>query len=209
MAGSRVTATLILAGATVVCWLLLTALMTLDDAALTFGFIPARISGAIGNPGLVPTVLTPLTATIAHGGALHLLINMVMLLWCGTWVERGLGARALLILYVLGAYAAAAAQWAVDPASVVPMIGASGAVSAVVGAFALSYGQPKRLVASPRLNRALNAAWLLAAWIVLQLITGYAAGMQGMLLATPAHIGGFLIGLLLQRPLLLWRYRDA
>lgn len=209
MAGGRISATLILTVATVICWLLLSTLMTVDDAALTFGFIPARIGGEIGNPGLVPAFLTPLTATIAHGGALHLLINMIMLMWCGTWVERGLGARALVILYVIGAYAAALAQWVVDPGSIVPMIGASGAVSAIVGAFALSYGQPKQIVSAPGLNRALNALWLLAAWVVLQLMTGWAAGMQGVLLATPAHVGGFLLGLLLQRPLLLWRYRDA
>ena len=183
--------------------------MPVDEAALRFGFIPARLTGGVEFPGVVPAILTPLSATIAHGGALHLLINLVMLLWCGTWVERGLGARALLILYGVGAFAAAFAQWAVDPASVVPMIGASGAVSAVVGAFALSYGQPKRLVANPKLNRALNALWLLVAWVLLQLISGYAAGMQGVLLATPAHVGGFLLGLLLQRPLLLWRYRSA
>jgi membrane associated rhomboid family serine protease len=89
------------------------------------------------------------------------------------------------------------------------MIGASGAISAVVGAFALSYGQPKRLVASAGLNRFLNAIWLLVAWVVLQLLTAYAAGMQGVLLATPAHVGGFIAGLALQRPLLLWRYRGA
>ncbi|HVH49634.1 MAG TPA: rhomboid family intramembrane serine protease [Sphingomicrobium sp.] len=192
-----------------ICWLLLSTLMSVDDAALTFGFIPARLSGDIGSPGLVPAFLTPLTATIAHGGALHLLINMIMLVWCGTWVERGLGARALVILYVFGAYAAALAQWSVDPSSVVPMIGASGAVSAIVGAFALSYGQPKRIVRSPGLNRALNALWLLVAWVALQLMTGWAAGTQGVLLATPAHVGGFLLGLVLQRPLLLWRYRGA
>ena len=55
----------------------------------------------------------------------------------------------------------------------------------------------------------LNALWLLAAWIVLQIMTGMLAGMQGLLLATPAHVGGFLSGLLLQRPLLMWRYRKA
>ena len=192
-----------------ICWLLLSTLMTVDDAALVFGFIPARFGGGVPNPGLVPAFLTPLTATIAHGGALHLLINMIMLVWCGTWVERGLGARALLILYAVGAYAAALAQWAVDTSSVVPMIGASGAVSAVVGAFALSYGQPRPLLRNPAANRALNALWLLIAWVALQLMTGYAAGMQGVLLATPAHVGGFLAGLLLQRPLLLWRYRGA
>jgi len=183
--------------------------MTPDDAALLFGFIPARLTGSIVVPSFVPAFLTPLSATITHGGALHLLINLVMLAWCGTWVERGLGARSLVILYGLGAFAAALAQWAVDPNSVVPMIGASGAISAVVGAFALSYGKPKKLVSSPALNRALNALWLLVAWVVLQLMTGYAAGMRGVLLATPAHVGGFVLGLLLQRPLLLWRYRGA
>lgn len=183
--------------------------MSVDEAALRLGFIPARLTGGIEYPGVVPALLTPLSATFAHGGPLHLLINLIMLAWCGTWVERGLGARALVILYALGAFAAALAQWAVDPNSIVPMIGASGAISAVVGAFALSYGKPKRLVSSPKVNRALNALWLLAAWIVLQLMTGYAAGMRGVLLATPAHVGGFILGMALQRPLLLWRYRGA
>jgi membrane associated rhomboid family serine protease len=115
----------------------------------------------------------------------------------------------LLALYVVGAYAAAIAQWLVSPVSVIPMIGASGAISAVIGAFSLTFGQQKRLVRSPGLNRSLNALWLLAAWVVLQLMTGFLAGAQGVLLATPAHIGGFLAGLLLERPLLLWRYRKA
>ena len=189
--------------------MLLSALTNLDEAALRFGFIPARLTVGFEYPGVVPAFLTPLTATIAHAGLLHLLVNMIMLMWCGTWVERGLGRGALLVLYLVGAYAAALGQWAYDPRSLTPMIGASGAVSAVVGAFALSYGKPKRLVASPGLNRMLNAAWLLVAWVVLQLLTGYAAGMQGVLLATPAHVGGFVAGLLLQRPLLLWRYRRA
>ena len=134
---------------------------------------------------------------------------MVMLAWCGTWVERALGPRALLFLYGVGAYSAGMAQWLFDPASMVPVISASGAVSAVMGAFALSFGQQRQIVRSARLNRTLNALWLLVAWVVLQLMIGWAAGMKGMLLATPAHVGGFLAGLALQRPLLLWRYRNA
>jgi membrane associated rhomboid family serine protease len=55
----------------------------------------------------------------------------------------------------------------------------------------------------------LHIVWLALAWTVLQIAVGFAAGAQGLLLATPAHIGGFLTGLLLQRPLLLWRYRKA
>jgi membrane associated rhomboid family serine protease len=86
---------------------------------------------------------------------------------------------------------------------------ASGAISALIGAFALSYGQQKAIVKSRMLNRWLNVAWLMAAWIAIQVGFGYLMGTQGMLLATPAHIGGFLAGLAMQRPLLLYRYRNA
>jgi len=89
------------------------------------------------------------------------------------------------------------------------MVGASGAISAIVGAFALSFGRAKRISNNLWLNRWINIAWLLVAWIVLQVMMGYLAGGQGYLLATPAHVGGFAAGLLLQRPLLLWRYRNA
>ncbi len=173
------------------------------------GFIPARLSGAIGIGPAVPAFLTPLSATLVHSGLLHLAMNLVILAWCGNLVERVLGRGALIVVYLVGAYAAAVAQWVTDPASMIPMVGASGAVSAVMGAFALSFGQQKRIVRSPSLNRALNIAWLLAAWVVLQLLVAWAVGLDGVMLAVPAHIGGFIAGLVLQRPLLLWRYRNA
>lgn len=173
------------------------------------GFIPARLSGLVDLTPAVPVLLTPLSATLVHGGFFHLALNLIMLLWCGTAVERVLGRGALILLYVVGAFTSAIAQWAVDPQSMVPMIGASGAISAIIGAFALSFGRPKQIVRSQALNRAINALWLLAAWTVLQLMTGMLAGGQGLMLATPAHIGGFVAGLLMQRPLLLWRYRKA
>ena len=203
------TATVVLAAVTAILWLLVLVIGASDRAALLMGFVPARFSGEIALSPAVPVLLTPLSATLVHGGPLHLALNLLMLVWCGTLVERVLGRGGLLILYGIGAYAAAIAQWAIDPGEMTPMIGASGAISAVIGAFALSFGRPKTIVQSPALNRLLNALWLLAAWIVLQLMTGWLAGAQGLLLATPAHIGGFLAGLALQRPLLLWRYRDA
>ena len=203
------TATVVITILTGVAWLLV-ALVSRDSwAAMTIGFIPARLSGVPTLYPAVPAWLTPLSSTIVHGGALHVGLNLLMLVWCGSKVERVLGAGPLVLLYVVGAYTAAVAQWLASPMSPTPMIGASGAISAVIGAFAISFGQQKRIVASPSLNRSLNALWLLAAWVVLQMMTGLLAGTQGYLLATPAHIGGFVAGLLLQRPLLLWRYRNA
>ena len=203
------TATVVIAGVTALAWMLAAAIGASDTAAALWGFIPARFSGFIDISGAMPALLTPLSATLVHGGLLHVAFNLLMLVWCGTAVERILGRGALLLLYGVGAYTAAIAQWLVDPASMIPTIGASGAISAVIGAFALSFGQTKQITRSPRLNRLINAAWLLVAWVVLQMMIGFLAGGQGVLLATPAHVGGFLAGLLMQRPLLLWRYRSA
>ena len=63
----------------------------------------------------VPAFLTPLTATLVHCGLLHLGFNMLMLVWCGRQVERVLGRTGLIVLYLVGAYAAAGAQWLADP----------------------------------------------------------------------------------------------
>ncbi len=202
-------ATNIIAALTALAFVLVTLFGDEQWAALTLGFIPARLSGLIVDWSAVPAVLTPLTATLVHSGLMHLGFNLLILLWCGTAVERVFGARGVILLYLAGAFAAALSQWAVDPHGMIPMVGASGAISAVIGAYSLSFGRAKALTRSPSVNRWLNALWLLAAWIVLQLMTGYLAGTQGTLLATPAHIGGFVIGLLLQRPLLLLRYRKA
>lgn len=198
-----------LAFVTALSWLFIGAVSSVDRAALALGLIPARISGLIEVAPAVPVVFTPLSSTLVHGGLLHLAFNLIMLVWCGLAVERALGRGPLILIYGAGGYAAAFAQWAVDPGSLTPIIGASGAASAVIGAFALSFGRPRTIVRSAQLNRWLNALWLLAAWVVLQLMVGWAAGAEGVLLATPAHIGGFLAGLALQRPLLLWRYRSA
>lgn len=180
-----------------------------QSAALAIGFVPARLSGVVHGIRGAPVVFTPLSATLVHGSFLHLAGNILMLMWCGLAVERALGRSAVLILYVVGAYVAAAAQFVVEPRGLSPMIGASGAISALIGAFALSYGQQKRLVASRTLNRWLNVLWLLVAWVLIQIGFGYLMGSEGMMLATPAHIGGFLAGLALQRPLLMWQYRHA
>jgi membrane associated rhomboid family serine protease len=202
-------ATYIIALVTAIAWVVAVAIGASDQAALSMGFIPARVSGLQVPWIAVPTVLTPLSATLVHSGLIHLGFNLLIFVWCGTAVERVLGKTGLIVLYLIGAYAAAAAQWGVAPTGTVPMIGASGAISAVIGAFALSFGRAKRISSSPAVNRWLNVVWLLVAWVVLQLMMGWLGGQQGYLLATTALVGGFAAGLLLQRPLLLWRYRKA
>ena len=135
--------------------------------------------------------------------------SMLMLLFAGTQVERVIGGSGLVIAYVVGGLVAALAQFLVDPASAVPMVGASGAISALFGLYAIFFGAPKQVTRSQKLNRYIHVAWLLVTWVVLQWMAGILAGGEGVMLATPAHIGGFLAGLILQRPLLLWRYRKA
>ena len=116
----------------------------------------------------------------------------------------------LAILYLVCAYAAAAAQYFADPDTIVPMIGASGAISAVLGAYAMLFGKNKVKVASPTLALWLHVLWLAAAWIGLQLLVGFAFVPAGAdTEAVFAHIGGFLAGLALAHPLLLLKWRGA
>lgn len=203
------TATNVIVAFTALAWVLTALAGYSDQAAYALGFIPLRMTTPVGGFAAVPAFLTPLTATLVHSGLIHLGFNLLMLVWCGAAVERVLGATGVVVLYLVGAYAAAAAQWALDPMGTTPMVGASGAISAVMGAFALSFGRAKAFTSNLRVNRWINVAWLLVAWVALQVMMGWLAGGQGYLLATPAHVGGFAAGLLLQRPLLLWRYRSA
>ena len=209
--GSRFprTATNIIVVVTVIAWIVAVALGRSNQAAYSLGFLPIRVSvPALPFPA-VPVFLTPLTATLVHSNLVHLGFNMLILLWCGSQVERVIGWAGLIVLYVVGAYAAAAAQWALDPIASVPVIGASGAISAIIGAYALSFERARAFTNNLRVNRWINVVWLLIAWAVLQAMMGWLGNQQGYLLATPAHVGGFAAGLLLQRPLLLWRYRKA
>ena len=209
MAQAWRSATIVISALTALAWLIAAVTLSSDQAALALGFIPGRIGGPPVPWAALPVFLTPLSATLVHAGLIHLGFNLLVFIWCGQAVERVLGRTGLIVLYVIGAYAAAAGQWVADPVSVVPMVGASGAISAVIGAFSLSFGRPKQFTRSPRVNRWINAVWLMIAWVVLQVMMGWLAGGQGFLLAWPAHVGGFIAGILLQRPLLLWRYPHA
>lgn len=201
--------TLIIAAVTALAWGLAAGLGVGDHAAIRGGFIPLRVEGLAVDAVLAPVFLTPLTATLVHAGFVHLAFNLIILLFCGRSVEVIIGGRQLVILYVVGAYAAAAAHWAPNPSDMTPMVGASGAISAVLGAYAVMFGRNKVKVASPTLAFWLNALWLAAAWVVLQLIVGLTFETAGARIAIAAHIGGFLAGLILAKPLLLLRYRGA
>jgi membrane associated rhomboid family serine protease len=202
-------ATITLVAVTSVAWLITSSAGLDDAAAVLAGFVPGRASGLVTGPGAVPFALTPLTATLVHAGFVHLAFNMLMLVICGRMVEAALGRWGVVLLYVLGAYAAAAAQYAVNPASLAPMVGASGAISALVGAYALLFGQRRATSMGPVANEAVHILWLAAAWIGLQILLNYAIGTEGPMIATAAHVGGFILGLLLARPILRFRYRNA
>jgi membrane associated rhomboid family serine protease len=200
--------TTILTVATAAVWLVLQLAGWLDWAAIGGGFIPARIGGP-PLPGAIPVALTPLSAAFIHANIAHVGFNMLMLLYCGRFTEHALGPAALAVLYLIGAYASAGAQYLAGPDSIVPMVGASGAISAVVGAYALLFGRNRARAIGPIPALVVHILWLAAAWIGVQLLFGIVMAQAGMAIAVAAHIGGFIAGLLLARPLLLWRYRAA
>ena len=204
---ARVTGAILIV--TSLAWAVVSYAGLTQQAAVLGGFIPARFGAGPVLNDAVPAVLTPLTATLLHAGLLHLVFNMLMLGFCGRFVEVALGKTGLLVLYVVGAYAAAAGQYLADPTSFSPMIGASGAASAVLGAYALLYGQHRAVAKGPFSAHLVNIAWLAIAWIGLQVLVSYASSGENVAIATAAHVGGFLAGLILARPLLLWRYRHA
>ena len=104
--GARVT--LAIAIATFAAWFLAWGTGWSEELAWRGGFIPARLEGAEG-PGLwAPVVLTPLTAALLHANFIHIGFNLLIHLFCGRSVEPILGGKGVLVLYLVGAYAAAA-----------------------------------------------------------------------------------------------------
>lgn len=184
-----------------------------QDAVLRGGMFPIRLSDAsldLSVHGwLVPAWLTPLSSAFLHSGLLHISFNMLMLLFCGRFVEQAMGPGLMAILYIVGAYAAAFAQYAVDSISVIPMVGASGAISAILGAYALLFARNRVDAVGPIPGHVVRIVWLTLAWIGIQLMIGVATSGDLQGIAIFAHIGGFVAGLLLTRPLLEWRFRSA
>lgn len=179
-----------------------------DVMGLLGGFIPARASGEALGVAAVPLWLTPLSSAFLHGDVMHLLFNMLLLLFCGRFVELALGGRQWLILYAAAAYAAALVQWAIDPMAASVVIGASGAMSGIVAAYMLLYAQDKGKPWGPIPARWARMGALLLMWALINAAMAL-GGMLGQSVAIGSHIGGFIAGLLLARPLLHLRWRGA
>ena len=196
----------VITGLTVVAWALQMLFWPLEDVALIAGFVPARFLMDIPALDTVPRYLTPLTAALVHGDILHLTMNMITFWYCGKFVERFLGSSGLIILFVIGAYSSAGLHYLVntgDPLEAgMPMIGASGAVSAVIGAYAMLFSTSETKNWGPIPAEWVRALWLMAGWVGVQWLIGIASAASGYSIAIAAHIGGFLAGLLLAKHLL-------
>jgi len=172
-------------------------------ATLAFGVIPAVLFDIRQLPtelAVIPAELSVLTSMFLHGGWGHLLGNMLYLWIFGNNVEDAMGHVRFVLFYVLCGVAAVFAQALPSPESTIPMIGASGAISGVLGAYLLLYPHARVLVVIPLgfifHTVRLKAGWVLGFWFVLQLINSLFAG-EGPGVAWYAHLGGFVAGVML------------
>jgi len=175
----------------------------LQESVLRAGVVPLEIVtlSDVGPPNLVPPPLTVLSSMWLHGGWLHLAGNMLFLWIFGNNVEDSFGKVRFVIFYLLAGTVAALAQVFVNPRSEIPMIGASGAVAGVIGAYALLYPRARVLTAVPIfifIRLMYLPAWLfIGIWFLFQILSApYGGGV-----AYFAHIGGFVVGLILAKPL--------
>ena len=172
-------------------------------AIYALGVIPASLlQGALLPTELrwVSPEMTVVTSMFLHGGFMHLIGNMLYLWVFGDNIEDILGKPVFIIFYCVCGVVAALSQALPDPSSTIPMIGASGAISGVLGAYIVFFPKRSVRVAIPfgffiQVLK-LPAFVVLIFWFVLQLING-AAGGSGGGIAFGAHIGGFVAGVIL------------
>jgi len=148
--------------------------------------------------------LTPLTSMFMHGSWFHIVGNMWFLWVFGDNVEEALGHAGYLLFYLVSGFAAAAAQVIADPASAIPMVGASGAIGGVMGAYAVLFPRARidvlfffgffvRVIP-------MSAIFMLGYWFLIQLLSGSMSGAEGGV-AFWAHVGGFAAGAAMVLPL--------
>jgi membrane associated rhomboid family serine protease len=181
--------------------------MLYQQFVVEFGLIPCRVRDICpptletALAGAPPPMLTVLTSMFVHGGLLHVGANMLYLWIFGSVIEDAMGHGRFILFYLVCGIVAAAAQFLQDPASAIPMVGASGAVAGTLGAYLVLYPQTRvrtlvifgffvRVIAVPALV-------VLGFWVVLQVagsLFTFARGDAGGV-AVVAHLGGFVAGL--------------
>ncbi len=170
-----------------------------------FGTIPAVLFGKTELPVILPqapTELTLLTSMFLHGGFMHLLGNMLFLWVLGDNVEDAMGHKRFVVFYGLSGLAAVLAHSLNDPGSEIPMIGASGAISGVIGAYLMLHPKARIKTLISYFLVWLPAYVVLGFWIGFQFLSvTMAAGGAGGGVAWWAHIGGFLAGVILIIPM--------
>jgi membrane associated rhomboid family serine protease len=160
----------------------------LEQAVLQFGFIPAQFS-----------LLKLLTSMFMHGGLAHIAGNLWFLFIFGDNVEDRLGHFTYLAFYLLAGIGAGLAHYMIDPASAIPAVGASGAISGVLGAYLVFFPNAAVYVSGQYGHRGRVSAWImLGLWFVFQFISGVGSlfSTEGSGIAFWAHIGGFVFGVL-------------
>jgi membrane associated rhomboid family serine protease len=202
-----VTIVLIVACVLIFIWQALAGQRGGQNIIYALGAIPAVLLGHRDLPSelaIIPPAASMITSMFLHGGLLHLFGNMLYLWIFGNNVEDAMGHGRFILFYLICGIAAVLAQALPDPNSTVPMVGASGAISGVLGAYMLLYPHARVLLGLPlgffiiQLGR-FPAVWVLAVWFLMQLVmNGFAPSnpAEGGV-AFRAHIGGFIAGMLL------------
>ena len=197
-------------------WGVLPACLT-DTFGLDHNLDRRVITAACPDQG--QALLTPFTSLFIHGGFLHLIGNMIFLWVFGDNVEDALGHRRYAIFYLVIGLVATATHVALNQSDLVPVIGASGAIAGVLGAYLVLYPRATVTAILPIflliwLPLRVPAILLIGFWFVLQIFNGVAAlaardviGAGGV--AWFAHIGGFVAGLLLLKLFMVGRPRPA
>lgn len=176
----------------------------LERAFYAFGTVPSVLFATARLPAdveAIPPALTVITSMFLHGGWMHLIGNMLYLWIFGNNIEDAMGHARFIVFYLLCGIAATMAHALMEPQSALPMVGASGAISGVLGAYLLLYPHARVFVAVPfglyLHTTYLPALVVLGFWFVLQLVNSLLAppGQGGV--AWYAHIGGFVAGMAL------------
>ena len=177
------------------------------QAYLKYGFIPDALFGPEGSPSSsvvsfgLPVLLTVVTSMFLHGGFLHLAGNLLYLWIFGNNIEDAMGHARFVIFYLVCGAAAAMSMAFMDPTSQVPMVGASGAISGVLGAYMLIYPRARVTVIIPLgiifYPFRIAAIWVVGLWFITQLVSAALTPAAQPGIAWWAHVGGFIGGLVL------------